>query len=225
MISRFSAIPLIWPRIAALLSVAVAIVMTALPAMSQPSRPLRVVAFGDSLTAGYQLPASAAFPVVLEKALRDKGLDVMISNAGVSGDTTAGGLARLDWSIPDGTDAVILELGANDALRGLDPAKAEANLDAMITRLKARNIRVLLAGMLAPRNNGADYARAFDSLYGRLADKHGLMLYPFFLDGVLGVPGMTLPDAMHPSREGVAEVVNRILPTVIAFLKEAGAGK
>jgi acyl-CoA thioesterase-1 len=218
MILSFSALSRLLPRLSALLAVVAATLLMMMPAHSQPARPIRLVAFGDSLSAGYQLPASAAFPVVLEKALRDKGLNVAVSNAGVSGDTTAGGLARLDWSVPEGTDAVILELGANDALRGLDPAKAEANLDAIITRLKAKNIKVLLAGMLAPRNNGVDYAKAFDSLYPRLAEKHGLMLYPFFLDGVLGVPGMTLPDAMHPSKEGVAEVVTRILPTVITFL-------
>jgi len=188
------------------------------PVMAQTPPPLRIVAFGDSLTAGYQLPAPDAFPVVLEKALKDKGLIANISNAGVSGDTTSGGLARLDWSIPEGTQAVILELGANDALRGLDPARAEANLEAMITRLKARNIKVLLAGMLAPRNNGADYAKTFDALYPRLAERHGLMLYPFFLDGVTGVPGMTLPDGLHPNRQGVDEIVRRILPTVIALL-------
>lgn len=195
------------------------VALAGLPARAEP-RPLRIVAFGDSLTAGYLLPADAAFPVVLEKALKARGHAVQITNAGVSGDTTAGGLARLDWSVPDGTDAVILELGANDALRGLDPRRAEDNLDAMIVRLKGRGIKVLLAGMLAPRNNGPDYVAAFDSMFPRLAARHGLMLYPFFLDGVTGVAGMTLPDGLHPNAAGVAEVVRRFLPVAEQFVKE-----
>lgn len=190
------------------------------PAGAQAGKPVKLVALGDSLTAGYLLPADAAFPVVLEKALRAKGLKVEIGNAGVSGDTTAGGAQRVDWSVPEGTDGVILELGANDALRGLDPRRAEANLEKIITRLKARNIAVFLAGMLAPRNNGTDYAAAFDGMFPRLADKHGLPLYPFFLDGVLDVPGMTLDDKLHPSRAGVEEIVRRILPMVEAFVAQ-----
>ncbi|HRJ70030.1 MAG TPA: arylesterase [Beijerinckiaceae bacterium] len=187
--------------------------------------PLKLVALGDSLTAGYLLPADAAFPVVLEKALRARGHVIEITNAGVSGDTTAGGLARLDWSVPDGTRGVILELGANDALRGLDPKQAEQNLEAMIAGLKGRGIRVLLAGMLAPRNNGPDYAAAFDAIYPRLAARHGLRLYPFFLDGVMGEAGMTLPDQMHPSRKGVETIVARILPTVESFIADISAGR
>jgi len=187
--------------------------------------PLKLVALGDSLTAGYLLPADAAFPVVLEKALRARGAVIEITNAGVSGDTTAGGLARLDWSVPDGTRGVILELGANDALRGLDPKQAEQNLEAMIAGLKGRGIRVLLAGMLAPRNNGPDYAAAFDAIYPRLAARHGLRLYPFFLDGVMGEAGMTLPDQMHPSRKGVETIVARILPTVESFIADISAGR
>lgn len=190
----------------------------AVKAVAQP-RPVKLVAFGDSLTAGYQLPGDAAFPVVLEKRLKAAGIDVAIANAGVSGDTTAGGLARLDWSVPDGTDGVILELGANDALRGLDPARAEANLDAMLARLKARNIPVLLAGMLAPRNNGPDYVAAFDGMYRRLADKHGATLYPFFLEGQAGVAGLTLPDGIHPNRQGVEKIVEGIYPAVEKFVK------
>ena len=145
--------------------------------------------------------------------------DVVIANAGVSGDTTAGGLARLDWSVPDGTDGVILELGANDALRGLAPDKAEANLDAMLTRLKARNIAVLLAGMLAPRNNGPEYVAAFDGMYRRLADKHGVALYPFFLEGQAGVPGLGLPDGIHPNRQGVERIVEGIFPAAEKFVR------
>ena len=195
------------------------------PVMAQAQRPLRLVALGDSLTAGYLLPGDAAFPVLLQKALAARGLVVDITNAGVSGDTTAGGLARLDWSIPDGTDGVILELGANDALRGLDPARTEANLDAILTRLAARNIPVLLAGMLAPRNNGPEYVATFDGLFPRLAAKFGVPLYPFFLDGVTGVPGMTLPDALHPNRAGVEEIVRRILPIMESFVAKIASGK
>ena len=204
---------------------AAGLAMMASPLAAQTPRTIRLVALGDSLTAGYMLPADAAFPVVLQKALAARGIAVEIANAGVSGDTSTGGLARLDWSIPDGMDGVILELGANDALRGLDPARTEANLDAIITRLKARNIKVLLAGMLAPRNNGPDYVAAFDGLFPRLAGKHALPLYPFFLDGVTGVPGMTLPDALHPSRAGVEEIVRRILPITETFVRDMANSK
>lgn len=180
--------------------------------------PLKLVALGDSLTAGYNLPGNAAFPAVLEKLLREKGLAVEIANAGVSGDTSQGGHERLDWSVPDGTDGVILELGANDALRGIDPALTEKALDAIVTRLKARGIPVLLAGMYAPRNLGADYAARFDGLYPRLAEKHGLILYPFFLDGIAGDRVLNQPDLLHPTAEGVRVIATRILPTVERFL-------
>lgn len=183
------------------------------------SAPKRIVAFGDSLTAGYQLPAEAAFPSVLARVLKEKGLNVIVANAGVSGDTTAAGLARLDWSVPDGTDGVILELGANDALRGLDPKRAEENLDRMISRLKERGIAVLLAGMYAPRNNGADYVAAFDGMYPRLAGKHGVPLHPFFLEGVTGVPALLLPDGLHPNAKGVEKIVEGIVPAVEKWLK------
>lgn len=201
----------------------VALLMTSALAASRAgaqSRTLRLVALGDSLTAGYLLPADAAFPVVLQKALQARGIAVEITNAGVSGDTTAGGLARVDWSVPDGTDGVILELGANDALRGLSPALAEENLDKIIAGLKARNIPVFLAGMMAPRNNGPEYVAAFDAIFPRLANRHGLPLYPFFLEGVTGVDGMTLPDALHPSRAGVEEIVRRILPMIEDFVRQ-----
>lgn len=182
------------------------------------ARTIRLVAFGDSLTAGYMLPAADAFPARLEAALREKGHDVSIINAGVSGDTTSGGLARLDWSIPEGTDGVILELGANDALRGINPSITEQALDAMIMRLKSRNIMVLLAGMYAPRNNGADYGAKFDAIYPRLAAKHDVLLYPFFLDGVAGEPSLNLPDMLHPNAVGVGVIVARVLPITEAFL-------
>jgi len=187
-------------------------------APSAQTKPLKLVAFGDSLTAGYNLPASAAFPTVLEKMLRDKGISVEIANAGVSGDTSQGGLERLDWSVPDGTDGVILELGANDALRGVDPALTETSLDAIVTGLKARGIPVLLAGMYAPRSNGPDYVARFDAIYPKLAEKHGLILYPFFLDGIAGDRVLNQPDMLHPKAEGVRVIAQRILPTVERFL-------
>lgn len=182
------------------------------------TKPLKLVAFGDSLSAGYNLPGSAAFPTVLAKLLRDKGISVEIANAGVSGDTSQGGLERLDWSVPDGTDGVILELGANDALRGVDPALTERSLDAIVTGLKARGIPVLLAGMYAPRSNGPDYVARFDAIYPKLAEKHGLILYPFFLDGIAGDRVLNQPDMLHPTAEGVRVIAQRILPTVERFL-------
>lgn len=181
-------------------------------------KPLSLVALGDSLTAGYGLPGSAAFPTVLEQALRQRGHKVSVVNAGVSGDTSSGGLERLDWSIPDGTDGVILALGANDMLRGMDPARTKANLDAMVERLQKRNIPVLLAGMYAARNMGAEYATAFDAIYPGIAQKRGVVLYPFFLDGVAGQRQLNLPDGIHPNAEGVKIMVERILPTVETFL-------
>lgn len=188
------------------------------PAPNAGERTLRLVAFGDSLTAGYNLPASAAFPVVLEKALREKGVAVDIVNAGVSGDTTQGGLERLDWSVPDGTDGVILELGANDALRGIDPALPRQALEAIVTRLKARNIPVLLAGMYAPRNLGAEYTRRFDAIFPELAQRYGLVLYPFFLEGIAGDKALNQADGLHPTAEGVKVIVRNILPSVERFI-------
>ena len=188
------------------------------PSNASAARSLKLVAFGDSLSAGYNLPGSAAFPTVLEQALRQKGLAVEIVNAGVSGDTTQGGLERLDWSVPDGTDGVILELGANDALRGVDPALTRKNLEAMIVRLTERKIPVLLAGMYAPRNLGEDYAKRFDAIYPELAKTHGLVLYPFFLEGIAGDRALNQADGLHPTAEGVAVIVRTILPTVERFI-------
>lgn len=185
---------------------------------AQASQPVKLVALGDSLTAGYLLPADAAFPTVLERALRAKGHDVGIENAGVSGDTATGGLDRLDWSVPDGTDGVILELGANDMLRGTDPAVTRKALDAMIDRLKQRGIPVLLAGMRASANLGPDYGAKFDAIFPDLAGRYDLVLYPFFLDGVAGQAGFVLPDGLHPNRKGIEKIVESILPTVETFL-------
>lgn len=187
--------------------------------LAQPRR-IRIAAFGDSLSAGYGLPQRAAFYSVLERELRAKGLNVSVENAAVSGDTASAGLARLDWSVQDGTDLVIVELGANDALRGIDPTITERALDEIVTRLKARGMAVVLAGMLAPPNYGQDYARAFNGIYQRLAAKHSVPLYPFFLDGVVGVQRLNLPDGIHPTAEGVQEIVRRILPTVEAAVRK-----
>jgi acyl-CoA thioesterase I len=177
-------------------------------------RTIKIVALGDSLMAGYQLPAQDAFPVQLERALRAKGLTVEVANAGVSGDTSSGGLARLDWSVPDGTNAVILELGANDMLRAVDPKVTREALTEIVRRLKARRIEVLLCGMQAARNLGSDYARAFDPIYPDLAAADGLVFYPFFLDGVVGDTKLNQSDGLHPTAAGVAKIVAGILPKV-----------
>lgn len=191
--------------------------------LAQAPKALRIVALGDSLTAGYNLPASAAFPVVLERELRKNGHSVSIENAGVSGDTASGGRDRLDWSVPDGTGLVIVELGANDALRGLDPKITEAALDDILARLKARGIDALLAGMVAPPNYGADYAQAFNGIYRRLAEKHRVPLYPFFLDGVAGNARLNMADGIHPTAAGVEEIVRRILPLVESEVRRISA--
>jgi acyl-CoA thioesterase-1 len=189
------------------------------------SGPLTIVAFGDSLTAGYGLPASAAFPAQLQKALEARGRRIVIQNAGVSGDTAQAGLDRLDWSIGDGVDGVIVELGANDALRGLDPSQTKAALDAILTRLKQRGLPVLLTGMLAPPNMGPAYRQRFDGLYAELAAKHGVPLYPFFLDGVAGRRELNLPDGVHPTAQGVGVIVERILPAVEQWLDSIGRAR
>jgi len=186
-------------------------------------RPINIVAFGDSLTAGYGLAANEAFPVQLQRALDAKGLAVNVVNAGVSGDTSAGGLSRLDWSVPDGTDAVILELGANDALRGFDPEITRKALETMLRRLKERKISVLLCGMVAPPNLGAEYGRAFNSIYPDLAAQTGAILYPFFLAGVAADPKLNQRDGLHPTAAGVAVIVERILPQVEQLIARAKA--
>lgn len=183
-------------------------------ALQARSDSLPLVGFGDSLMAGYGLNPGEGFPERLQAALKSKGHDVVIANAGVSGDTTSGGLARLDWSVPEGTRVVILELGANDMLRGVSPAIVEKNLDAMIARLKQRGIVVLLAGMRAAPNLGAEYQAAFDSIYPRLAERYGLELYPFFLDGVAGNPSLIQEDGLHPTAEGIDRMVARFMPTI-----------
>ena len=188
----------------------------AAPASAQ--EPITLVALGDSLTAGYNLPASSAFPNVLEAALRERGHNVNVINAGVSGDTAAGGLARLDWSVPEDADGVIVALGANDMLRGFDPAVTKEAIDGIVSRLKERGTEVLIAGMLAGRNMGAEYAERFDSIYPTVAEQYDVMLYPFFLEGVAGESSLNLDDGIHPNRAGVDLMVEQILPTVEAFI-------
>ena len=177
-------------------------------------RPVRIVALGDSLTAGFNLPGSAAFPAKLEKVLKQKGVAVEIANAGVSGDTASGGLGRLDWSVSDGTDAVIVELGANDMLRGVDPAVTRRALEEIVRRLTERHIPVLLAGMRAAPNLGDQYVGAFEAIYPELAAKYDLLLYPFFLDGIVGDSKFNQRDGLHPTAAGVDKIVAGILPKV-----------
>ena len=186
------------------------------PVFSQ--QPVDIVVFGDSLVAGYELGPGEDYPAKLQQALVAEGYDVSIANAGVSGDTTSGGLARVDWSVPDGTDGVILELGANDALRGLPPEKTAENLSAIIRQLQARDIDVLLMGMMAPPNMGADYGEAFNAIYGELAVEYGVSLHPFFLDGVTTHPDLQLSDGMHPNARGVDVMVEKTLPVVEDFI-------
>ena len=184
-------------------------------------RPLKIVAFGDSLTAGYGLKRSQAFPAQLQRARKAKGHAVKVINAGVSGDTTGTGLARFAWAIPKDTDAVILELGANDALRGHDPKRTRTNLDKIITKLRARNIDVLIAGMVAPRSLGKAYTDAFDPIFSDLAKKHGQLYYPFFLDGVALDPKLNQSDGLHPTAAGIAVIVKRMLPDIGKLIDRA----
>jgi acyl-CoA thioesterase I len=186
----------------------------AILATAADAEPYRIVGLGDSLMAGYGLGPGEGFPEKLQAALQRKGHDVVIANAGVSGDTTSGGLSRLDWSTPDGTQFVILELGANDMLRGIAPEVTEQNLDRMIFRLKQRGIAVLLVGMVAAPNLGSDYADAFNAIFPRLAQKHDVALYPFFLDGVAADRSFLLEDGMHPNAAGIERMVERVLPEV-----------
>ncbi len=203
------------PRIGALFGVAFAL-LVALSGGIAPAlaRAPEILAFGDSLTAGHGLPADAAFPSRLEARLRAEGTLVRVVNAGVSGDTTSGGLARLDWVLQGKPDVVILELGANDALRGIDPALVRANLDLMIGKIRASGAKLLLMGMRAPPNWGEDYRHAFDRVYPELAQAHGVTLYPFFLEGVAMDPKLNQPDGIHPNERGVAALVDRIAPIV-----------
>jgi acyl-CoA thioesterase I len=192
-------------------------VLAQTPAAS-PAKPIKMVVLGDSLSAGLGLSASSAFPARLQKSLEAKGIKVDMVNAGVSGDTASGGRDRLDWSVPEGTDAVILELGANDALRGTNPDVTRAALTEILTRLKARKIAVLLCGMLAPPNYGSEYADRFNAIYPELSKSFGVPLYRFFLEGVAAEAKLNQPDGLHPTAAGVDVIVKNILPSVEAFL-------
>ena len=180
-----------------------------------------ILTLGDSLSAGYGLNKGESFPAQLEKKLLDEGHDIRMINAGVSGDTTKGGLARLNWALADKPDMVIVELGANDGLRGLDPALMQDNLDKILSQLKQRNIKVLLAGMYAPPNFGEDYGQKYNEVFPALAKRHNVTLYPFFLDGVAGIPKLNLEDGIHPTKEGIAIIVKRILPYVLKVKEES----
>jgi acyl-CoA thioesterase I len=194
--------------------------MTASPGFAGDAlKPIKLVVLGDSLSAGLGLLGNEAFPAKLQKALKDKGIDVDMTNAGVSGDTSSGGRDRLDWSVADGTEAVIVELGANDALRGMDPTITRAALTEIVTRLKARGIAVMLCGMLAPPNFGSDYAAKFNAIYPDLAKQFGVTLYPFYLDGVAADAKLNQADGIHPTAAGVDIIVARMLPTAEAFLR------
>lgn len=185
------------------------------------ARTLRLVVLGDSLTAGYGLPPGQAFPDQLQSALAARGLDVKVVNAGVSGDTAEDALARYDWAVSQETDALIVELGANDMLRGFAPEGMRKALRAILDKAKAAHLPTLIAGMRAAPNLGADYDRSFDAVYPELAEATGAMLYPFFLDGVAGDPKLNQPDGMHPTAAGVAVIVRRILPFVEELLHRA----
>jgi acyl-CoA thioesterase-1 len=183
--------------------------------------PLKLAILGDSLAAGFGVKPAEAFPARLEVALKAQGRNVTVLNHGVSGDTTAGGLDRLDWMLADKPDIVLIELGANDALRGTDPAVTEKNLTAMVEKLKAAGVQVWLAGMYAPRNLGPEYVTAFDGLYKRIADKYQLPLYPFILDGVAQDPALILADGLHPNPKGAQIVADKLLPFVTKNLDDA----
>ena len=189
--------------------------------LAQEREPTVIVAFGDSLTAGYKLPPDAAFPVQLEKALKATGYNVRVINSGVSGDTASDGLARFDWAMPEDADAVILELGANNALRGISVSETKKALGEILKRLKDRNIEVLIAGMEAPRNWGDEYVNAFRQMYTDLADEYGADLYPFFLSGIVLDKSLNLEDGIHPTKKGVGVIVERILPSVEALIERA----
>jgi acyl-CoA thioesterase-1 len=204
----------------AVLMLALMTIATTPSSQAQPAaKPVKLVVLGDSLSAGLGLPAQEAFPAKLQKALQAKGIDVDMINAGVSGDTSSGGRDRLDWSVAEGTEGVIVELGANDALRGIDPDLTRSALTDIVAKLKARKIPVMLCGMMAPPNYGADYAARFNSIYPDLAKQFDVPLYPFFLDGVAADAKLNQADGIHPTAAGVDIIVNNMMPTVEAFLR------
>jgi len=202
-----------------MLALLVLVLTAALPgSVAAQGKPLTILAFGDSLVAGFGLGNRDGFTAKLEMALKAKGIEARVINGGLSGDTSAGGLARLDWALEPKPDFAIVELGANDGLRGLDPAQTRANLDAILGKLKAKGVPVLFAGMYAPPNMGPDYGKAFNALYPELAKKHGVAFYPFFLDGVAADASLNQPDGIHPNAKGVDIIVERILPHVLKLI-------
>jgi len=212
-------------RLAALVLITVFCTWPPAGGFAASDTPVKIVALGDSLSAGFGLPVEAAFPARLAAALKAKGIAANVVNAGVSGDTASGGLGRLDWSVPQGTEAVILELGANDAMRGIDPTVTKTALDTILKKLKDRHIAVLLAGMRAPRNLGPDYVSAFDAIYPALASTHSVVFYPFFLDGVAGDPKLNQGDGLHPNAAGVDAIVAHIMPKVEELISVARAAR
>jgi acyl-CoA thioesterase-1 len=208
----------IFNRVSSLLAAVVAFAAATLAADAEP---LKILALGTSLTQGYGLPPGTEFTTVLQEKLKSAGVNATIINAGVSGDTSAGGLSRLDWSLADNPKAAIIELGSNDALRGLAPAQTEKNLAAILSKLKAAHVAILLCGMRAPRNYGPEYAAQFDAIYPKLAKQYGVLFYPFILDGVALNPKLNQADGIHPNPMGVQIVVKRILPLVLRLAKDA----
>lgn len=207
---------------ALILSVVGAAFLALAPFGAAKAETLRLLAFGDSLVAGYGLAERESFTVQLEAALLSNGVDIQVINGGVSGDTSAGGLARLDWALGDRPDLVLLELGANDGLRGIDPAATKENLADILRELQAREIPILLAGMYAPPNLGEDYGERFDAIYPALADEFDIPLYPFFLEGVATDPELNQQDGMHPNAQGVARIVEQIVPYIIDLIEAKG---
>lgn len=209
-------------KLIAIFAVILSGMLLASPGISgNADRSIHVVALGTSLTAGFGLPSEDGFTEQLSRALSAKGINATIENAGVSGDTSTGGLARLDWAISPNTHAIIIELGSNDALRGLDPAETEQNLREILLRSQSRNLPILLAGMRAPPNLGSEYAAEFEPIYSDLAGEFGTLLYPFFLDGVAAQPALNQGDGIHPNAEGVAVIVERMMPSVLALIDRA----
>jgi len=191
---------------------------------SDTNQPIRILAFGDSLTAGYGLDdLKDAFPAQLERALKAEGYDVAVIAAGISGDTTTGGLSRIDWSLAEKPDAVIVALGGNDGLRAVDPAVTEKSMNGIVSRIRGDGTPVLVAGMLAPPNLGRDYAERFNAVFSRVAKTHGAVFYPFFLDGVASVPALNQSDRIHPNQKGVAVMVEKILPSVEKLIEQVEA--
>lgn len=202
---------------------AVLLLGLAVPGSATVAERVTILAFGDSLVSGYGLPEAEGFPAQLERALAAEGVEARVINGGVAGDTSAGGLARLEWTLGEETRVAILEFGANDGLRGLDPAATEANLDAMLAKLAERGVAVLLTGMRAPRNLGPDYAEAFDAIYPRLAAKHGVAFDPFFLEGVALDPDLNQSDGFHPNAAGAAAIARRLAPLLARMIGGLGA--